>query len=254
MTWTIETLKPAIVCVGDELLYGEITNTNLTWIQDQFVTLGAPFQKLVTIPDHIATISLEIQRLLHDQYHPIIVTGGLGGTHDDVTREAIAHALKVEFCVHQECLDILHDLYKLEITDQRKRMAVLPKDCTLIHNPLGAPGFHLQEVYAFPGFPQMFKPMVKYIIENQGPNIQVEQKTMIYLYNTTEGVIALDVEDFAQNNKSLNVGIYGNVDSYLRQTRVKVRYTTQSTLDESVLEQFFLGIAEKHQIEYKRIS
>lgn len=253
MSWNLNQLKPAIVSIGDELLYGEIQNTNVTWIQERFVSIGIPFQKLLTVGDDIEVISLELKRLIHDEYFPIIVTGGLGGTHDDVTREAVSKALDVDFCIHNECLDQLHQLYKLDITDQRKRMAILPKECTLIPNPLGAPGFYLSHIYAFPGFPQMFKPMVQEIIQANCHSSNRDQLSMSYQYNTTEGVIAIDVEEFALKHQNINVGIYGNIDSYLRETTVKVRYNSDINIDQEVLLQFFLDIASKHNLVYKKV-
>ncbi|MCJ8347612.1 competence/damage-inducible protein A [bacterium] len=251
MKWNQRALKPAILSIGDELLFGEILNSNLDWLLKKFFSLSIPLKKSITIGDDLDLIALEISRLKKEDYYPIIVCGGLGGTHDDLTREAISKGLGVDFCLHPKCLDILQNLYQLEFNDQRKRMAILPKDCDLILNPLGAPGFHINGIYAFPGFPQMFKPMMEAVLDGEFEKSSTKQFTKAYVYQTTEGVIALDVDKFAQENPDFQVGIYGNVDSYLRETTVKVRYNNNQQDVIKLLEEFFHDLADKHQIQYQ---
>ncbi|PCJ18575.1 MAG: hypothetical protein COB02_10575 [Candidatus Cloacimonadota bacterium] len=253
MQWQHKDLKPAIISIGDEILFGEIENNNAYWIQKKFFALGIPFQKSISIGDDILLISNEIKSLKNQGYFPIITTGGLGGTHDDVSREGIAKALDLDYCIHQECLKKLHELYKLEITDQRKRMAILPKNCDLIENPLGAPGFYINGVYALPGFPQMFQAMVQNILDQSLHSTHIKSITQSCLYNTTEGVIAIDVENFSKKFPLVNVGIYGNIDSSLRQTTVKIRYNDTHNINDKTIESFFLEIANKYQIEYQII-
>ena len=91
-------MQVAIVTVGDELLAGDIENTNATWLARQLTDRGARVARVLTLPDELGVIADAVGRYrqIHDA---VLVTGGLGGTHDDVTMDAIAEATGRELVV-----------------------------------------------------------------------------------------------------------------------------------------------------------
>ncbi|WP_254862797.1 competence/damage-inducible protein A [Halovivax gelatinilyticus] len=82
----------AILTVGDELLAGETTNTNASWLAREITDRGGRVRRIVTVPDERTVIERQVRRL-GNRYDALIVTGGLGGTPDDVTMDAVASAL-----------------------------------------------------------------------------------------------------------------------------------------------------------------
>lgn len=85
-------MQVAIVTVGDELLAGETENTNAGWLARQFAERGARVTRVLTVPDDHDAIADAVARY-HEAFDAVVVTGGLGGTHDDVTMAAVADAL-----------------------------------------------------------------------------------------------------------------------------------------------------------------
>ncbi|QZX99164.1 competence/damage-inducible protein A [Halobaculum rubrum] len=155
----------AIVTVGDEVLAGETTNTNASWLAGEIAGRGARVRRILTMPDDRLAIT---ERVLawSDAYDAVIVTGGLGGTHDDVTADAIAAAFDAELAVREEVRaavvetvaayrDANPDLVEAhELEIDVAAWASLPAGARYVPNDEGlCPGFVLENVYAMPGVP-----------------------------------------------------------------------------------------------------
>jgi len=235
-------LQPAVVTVGNELVYGERSNDNQSWMLKRRWEAAAPARIALSLADDQAQIGAEITHLKAAGYFPILVSGGIGGTHDDVTRQGIAAGLGVPLETHAECHAILAARYGEQFTPQRQRMAELPQGSDLITNPLGAPGFHCQGVYGFPGFPNMLQPMLESVLRDLLGDRNVAPPLMReYTLATMEGAIASPLEAFAQAHPGASVGIYPSDVRFRREVTVRLRYQSQ---DEAVAEAFDALIAE----------
>lgn len=156
----------AILTVGDEVLAGDTMNSNANWIADRATSRGATVSRILTIPDDASVIETTVDDWRGD-YDAIVVTGGLGGTHDDVTAAALASVfdrqMVVQKTVHEHVLKTIatyrdehpetvsaHD-FDLDLD----AWAALPEGSKPLLNPVGlSPGFVLENVYAFPGVPE----------------------------------------------------------------------------------------------------
>jgi molybdenum cofactor synthesis domain-containing protein len=157
--------KAAIVIIGDEILSGHTLDSNSGWLAGQLFDLGVLVELIITIPDNKETIIKWISKL-SEEYDFVFSTGGIGPTHDDVTRKSIAEAFGLPCVCHPEAERILKDFYGSKITESRLSMAYLPEGVTLIRNPISAaPGFILKNVYVFPGIPELLKLMFSQVIE-----------------------------------------------------------------------------------------
>ncbi len=199
---------PAVVTVGDELLFGERQNENQQWLLCYLFEQGFPAGIAMVLPDDVQVIASHLKELKRAGHAPILVSGGIGGTHDDRTREAVALALSRPLVRHPECFELLVKRYGDHFNEQRRRMADLPRGCRLIANPFGAPGFHAGGIYAYPGFPHMLHVMVrdslKDVLAGRGlPWIQRE-----FTLPVAEGEIARQVEAFSREYPAAKVGIY----------------------------------------------
>ena len=83
-----------IIAIGDELLNGFTTDTNTQWIKERFSGLDAQIKKTIIIPDVNKTIQRELDLCLMEGYDYIFISGGLGPTHDDITKKSISEYLK----------------------------------------------------------------------------------------------------------------------------------------------------------------
>jgi nicotinamide-nucleotide amidase len=142
----------AILTIGNELTSGDVADTNGVWLAHRLERIGVGVTILASVPDEIDAVARFIRREA-PEVDFVLVTGGLGGTPDDLTREALAAA----FGVDQEMVPHLEDALRARFTrdpDYAARWAALPIGSRGLENPLGgAPGFVIENVYVFPGLP-----------------------------------------------------------------------------------------------------
>lgn len=152
----------AILTVGSELVSGDVENTNASWLARRLELLGVEVTLLVAVPDEIDTI-VELVRREAARVDLLVVTGGLGGTPDDVTREAIAAAFGVGQEEHAEVAERLRTRFT-RAPEYAARWALLPDGARPLEIPRGgAPGFVIENVYVLPGLPGEMQPMFESI-------------------------------------------------------------------------------------------
>jgi molybdenum cofactor synthesis domain-containing protein len=148
----------AILTIGNEVVSGDIPNTNATWLAQRLEALGVRVTVAAAVPDDAAAIGDFVRRERGRVDH-LIVTGGLGGTPDDITREALAQAFDVK---QQEVPKLAAELRNRfpRHPDYAARWAQLPVGSVPLDNPHGgAPGFRLENVWALPGLPSEMEAM-----------------------------------------------------------------------------------------------
>ncbi|KNC86395.1 hypothetical protein SARC_01445 [Sphaeroforma arctica JP610] len=224
---TQKTIKPAVITVGDELVLGEREhNNNEKWMIKMLTSRGAAPRLCTQVGDRVDDIASIIAFLKKSDYWPIFVSGGLGGTHDDKTREGVATSLNVPCERNEECWNILDIKYKnlpAGFNEQRQRMSSLPRGCTLIRNPVGAPGFSIDGIYAYPGFPRMLHPMMEETVNSLFPDI-VDFTTLDVHLETVEAAIAKEVEEFSERWQGVgSIGIYPSNASF-GMVKLRLRY------------------------------
>jgi molybdenum cofactor synthesis domain-containing protein len=195
----------AIVTIGNELLSGDVDNTNGSWLAHRLEAVGADVRLIAVLPDEIEEIALFLREQA-DRADLVIVTGGLGGTPDDVTREAVAAAFGVE---QTEYADVAADLRARFRGDPEyaARWAMLPAGSRPLANPLGgAPGFVLENVYVLPGLPAEMEAMYETVEEElrAGPPIGSWRRN----YRTTESRIVSILSQALVIYPQVRVGSY----------------------------------------------
>ncbi|MEX1177992.1 MAG: CinA family nicotinamide mononucleotide deamidase-related protein [Nitriliruptor sp.] len=155
-------LRAAILSVGSELLLGDLTDTNATWVSQRMRELGIEVRHHLAVRDHLDEF-VDALRWLGDRVHVVLIGGGLGPTADDLTREAVAAAAEVEL-EHRDDLEeaIVQRFASMgaRMPPQNLKQARVPRGA-LAFEPVGtAPGFALTipgtgatRVYAVPGVP-----------------------------------------------------------------------------------------------------
>ena len=152
-------MQVAIVTVGDEILAGDTVNTNATWLADRLVDRGVDVERVTTVPDRVDDIAAVVADY-HDAYDAVLVTGGVGPTHDDVTMEGVAAALGVDLTANEAALAWLVDHGGYAGDDLDEGTTHLPAGARPLHNTVGvAPGCALDGVYVFPGVPDEMEAM-----------------------------------------------------------------------------------------------
>ena len=173
----------SIITIGNELLSGDTVNTNAAWLAQQLEELGVSVTLMASLPDEIDRIA-DFVRAESENADLVIVTGGLGGTPDDVTREALAAAFEAP---QDEVADLAERLRSRFPADPEyaARWANLPAGARPLENPLGgAPGFVVANVFVLPGLPAEMKAMFGTVAHE----LQTEQPITSWrrVYETTE--------------------------------------------------------------------
>lgn len=152
-------MEAAIVTVGDELLAGDTQNTNATWLASALTDRGVGVERVTTLPDREADIARVVNEY-RAAYDAVIVTGGVGPTHDDVTMAGVAAALGRGLVDNDAALEWLETESEYAADDLDEGTTALPAGARPIHNTVGvAPGCVVEGVYVFPGVPDEMQAM-----------------------------------------------------------------------------------------------
>jgi nicotinamide-nucleotide amidase len=195
----------AILTIGNELVSGDVPNSNGAWLAQRLAPLGVGVRLIAAIPDEIDAIADVIRREA-PLVDFLLVTGGLGGTPDDITREAVAHA----FGVPQEEIPELADDLRRRFTrapEYAAAWARLPAGSRPLANPLGgAPGFAVGNVYVMPGLPAEMEAMFDAVADEfrRGEPIASWRRT----FGTRESDIAALLAETGERWPSVLVGSY----------------------------------------------
>jgi nicotinamide-nucleotide amidase len=195
----------SILTIGNELVSGDVPNTNGSWLAKRLAPLGIETRLLAAVPDEIEAIAEFIRREAA-RVDVFIVTGGLGGTPDDLTREALAYTFDAP---QEEIPELAADLRARFQGDPEyaARWARLPRGARPLRNPLGgAPGFALENVYVLPGLPSEMEAMFDEISGElqTGSPIGAWRRT----YRTRESIIAPALVEAGERWPGLLVGSY----------------------------------------------
>lgn len=155
-------MKTAILSVGTELLFGQITNTNTVYLSQQMNMLGFDVMYHYTVGDNPERVA-EMIELAFKDCDMVLTTGGLGPTQDDLTKEVACKVMGDELVMMDDVLDeiiaYMKTLHHGEITENNRKQAVLPSRAEVFHNDAGtAPGFALEKegkyIICMPGPPR----------------------------------------------------------------------------------------------------
>jgi nicotinamide-nucleotide amidase len=200
-------MKATIVTIGDEILIGQIIDTNSGFIAKSLDRIGVEINEMISISDDKQHI-LDTFAKLQNKVDLVIITGGLGPTKDDVTKKTFCDYFEDELIVDQAVLahvtQLIEGFYKRTITQINKDQALVPSRCTILHNQVGtAPGMWMKKentvFVSLPGVP--FE--MKYLVENEIIPKVVKEYNRPYIIHKTiltygqgESMVAERIEDW----------------------------------------------------------
>ena len=195
----------AILTIGNEIVSGDVDNTNASWLAKRLESLGVKVAILAAVPDEPERIIEFVQREGPLVDH-LLVTGGLGGTPDDITREAMAAAFEVP---QEEIPELASDLRArfTRAPEYAARWAALPRGSRPLDNPLGgAPGFQIGNAWVLPGLPSEMRAM----FDLYAPEMAAERPIGAWRRRLAlrESTIAAALEEATGRWPSVSVGSY----------------------------------------------
>jgi nicotinamide-nucleotide amidase len=209
-------MKAQIISIGDEILIGQIVNTNAAWIANYLTSEGIECTKIITVSDSKRSIVTALKNAV-DNSELVIITGGLGPTNDDITKHTLCSFFNDKLERNNDVLSDIKKFFKQKgrsnILDLNKDQALVPSKSKVIRNPLGtAPGIWLSqnncEVLALPGVPYEMKILVEHFFREFKKNRKLDsivQKT-IFIRNIPESQLAYMLKEWeASINKDIKL-------------------------------------------------
>lgn len=203
-------MKAAIVTIGDEILIGQIVDTNSSYIAKALDKIGIATHEMLSISDDKQHI-LETFHSLQNKVNVVIVTGGLGPTKDDITKKTFCDYFEDTLVENEAVLvhvkSIIEGIYKRPITQMNRDQALVPTKAKVLFNQAGtAPGMWMEKentvFISLPGVPYE----MKYLIDNEViPNLvqKFERPYIVHqtimTYGRGESMIAEQIEEWEDN-------------------------------------------------------
>jgi len=164
-------MQVEVISIGDELLIGQTINTNASWIGEQLLNIGIHLRWITTVGDRADHINLALQTA-ESRADVILLTGGLGPTHDDITKHVIADYFNSKLVMDEAVLESIKIRFQkrgIPMVKVNEQQARVPDKADVIANANGtAPALHLNrnntDFYVMPGVPREMKPLMQNII------------------------------------------------------------------------------------------
>ena len=211
-------MNVSIICIGNELLSGRTLNTNARWLGQALTEIGCIISKQIVIADDEEPIVQALNDLVHRKTKCVIITGGLGPTNDDITREALFKFVGTGSTFDSEYWKKLSERFEklgIDIPESNRNQALRPDVGEVIDNPAGsARGFRFKVgntvIFSLPGVPSEMEAMVKSSII-PWINPYVSQKVYTKTIRTTgipESAIIELIDGPISSNHKCEIGYY----------------------------------------------
>ncbi len=176
-----------IITIGDELLIGQVVDTNSAWMGQELNKIGIEVLRIISIRDREEEILEAIDNAMK-RVNIVLVTGGLGPTKDDITKQTLCKYFHTELIFSEEVFENVKRVLagKIPMNALNKSQAMVPKDCTVINNPVGSASVSWFEkdgkvLVSMPGVPQE---MTAVMTESVLPRLQERFQTDVIIHQT----------------------------------------------------------------------
>ena len=194
-----------IVLIGNEILSGKIHDANAAFLCRELRALGVEVRKISVIPDELGVIAEEVAQFAR-AYDYVFTSGGVGPTHDDVTIEGVARAMRVSVVRELRLVALLEGFYKGNLNAARLKMAEVPEGAELLAaDSLIFPAIVMGNVYIFPGVPEIFRQKFDAIKERFREQPYHLRSVFVRI---GEGTLADFLNDLLKNYPLLLLGSY----------------------------------------------
>ena len=175
-----------IITIGDEILYGHILDTNSKWLSQKIIDLGITISRKTSIGDNILDINYNIKKSISN-YNLTIVTGGLGPTNDDITKNCLNKIFNGKLVYDKKTLTHIKKVFKernFDLTKKNIDQSLVPNNCIVLHNRFGtAPGMAFEKnkniLLSLPGVP--FE--MKSLFEDECVNLIKEKFVLPHIFH-----------------------------------------------------------------------
>ena len=268
-----------LISVGTELLLGNIVNTNAAFLSREMAALGVSVYYQSTVGDNEDRL-INAVKLALDRSDIVILTGGLGPTKDDLTKESVAKALERQLVLDEQSQQAIKEYFekrkKTEVPENNWKQAMVIEGAKVLANHNGtAPGMIVEvdekAVILLPGPPKEMIPMVKESVVPylKSQSEQVFYSAMVKIAGMGESAVAMKIEDLIDGQTNPTIAPYAKIgEVHLRVTasasttkeakelvkpvvkELKKRFGTKiyTTNEEETLEEVVVKLLQKHEL------
>ena len=218
----------AILVLGDEILSGEVPDENASYITRRLWEAGVAVGRISFLPDARDVIAGEL-RAVAPGFTYVFVTGGIGPTHDDRTRLAVAEGLGRRLAVHGEAQAFLRGGYGDRLTPADAAMAELPEGARLLRGSQGrAYGFNIDNVYVFPGVPSLLRDIFERLLPTLRSAAPYQVREL--WTESKEGLFSRSLEEVQARFPAVRIGSYPTTVAGSYRSRIVLRCRDASDL------------------------
>ncbi len=227
-------MNAEIIAIGSELLLGQLVDTNSSYIAKRLAENGVELVRTSTVGDDLERMR-EVIRESANRSQIVILTGGIGPTEDDLTREAVAAVFERPLAFQPHLMEQIEALFKkrgFRMAESNRKQAYIPKGAVPIENPKGtAPGFIVEHVngsvISIPGVPLemeylMENTVIPYLRKRFDIKQQVIQYKVLRACGLGESAIGLQIKDLMERNRNPSVGTLASIGD------IRIRITAKA--------------------------
>ncbi|MBB4123888.1 competence/damage-inducible protein A [Martelella radicis] len=214
----------AMLAIGDELLSGRTKDKNIGHLAEAMTLIGIGLKEVRIVADDEAAI-VEAVNALRERYTYVFTSGGIGGTHDDITADSVSAAFGLPCIYNDEAMRRLAAHYErrgIDFNGSRQRMARMPEGASLIDNPVStAPGFVIGNVHVMAGVPSIFEAMLDNVIPTLKGGAPLVSKIVECPFG--EGDIAARLGEIQKAHPKTSIGSYPRFSAEGFRTQLVIR-------------------------------
>lgn len=217
-----------LAVIGDEVLLGEIDDENIGLIARELARIGADLAYASVLPDDLDFLVRHLSWMM-DYFDWVVSTGGIGTTHDDLTREAVSAVVGRELKEDAGIIRFLESRAGSPVTDSLRKLAMIPEGAETVDNPnTGVPGFTIANIIVLPGIPKLVEEMIGVLSEKMdGVPLQARQIGS----HLSESRIAQHLGKIQKDNPEVKIGSYPLSGSSQYRVKVVLRSRNPAALE-----------------------
>lgn len=217
----------SLAVIGDEVLLGEVKDQNISIVSREVFRLGAEFGYAAVLPDDPQFIFDHLV-WMKGKFDWVVTTGGIGSTHDDVTKEVICRIFQRDLVEAPEAVRALEGRIGSPLPERVRELAMVPEGAELITNALtAAPGFSIRNLIVLPGIPGLVEAMIGALGEKLTGSVFYTSTILTML---RESEVAHHLEEVQSAFPMVKVGSYPEMEAGGHRVRIVLRSRDGSDL------------------------
>lgn len=222
--------KVALAVIGDEVLLGEVKDLNISIVSREVFRLGADLSYACVLPDD-PEFMFEQLTWMKERFDWVVTTGGIGATHDDLTKQVVCRIVAGSLVEAPEAIEALENRIGSPLPDRVRELALVPEGAELVTNErTAAPGFMVENLLVLPGIPSLVESMVG-VLETKLSGRAFHTEVILTMLRESE--VAHSLEFVQAKYPSVKIGSYPEMEADDHRVKIIMRTRDPDSLREA---------------------